>query len=305
MRLPFLLLCACLLVWHGTARAACTVQERTAVPFTLTGGHLLVPVTVNGIDASFVLDTGSQRSVVTPEAVQRLHLTLDKWVDTTMRGVGGIVEHANADPRSLTLGGVTLRPNALADIVSLSVGKLPSGYGGPAVDGLLGRDLLSRFDLQFDLAAHRLTLFAVHDCGGRFLPWRQPYAAVPATAVAGHALIVPITLDGHRLSALLDTGASATMVTLPGMMRLGLTEASMAAEPGAVARGIGPHARPMHRHRFASLEVGSETISRPVLWVAPVRVIPIVDALLGADWLAEQSRVWMSFATNQVFFIAR
>ena len=57
---------------------------------------------------SFVLDTGAERSMVSPQAVQRLHLALDKWVGTRMHGIGGIIEHPNADPRSLTLGGVPL-----------------------------------------------------------------------------------------------------------------------------------------------------------------------------------------------------
>jgi hypothetical protein len=58
----------------------------------------------------------------------------------------------------------------------------------------------------------------------------------------------------------------------------------------------------MHRHRFGILQIGSETESNPMLWVAPVRLTPIVDALLGADWLMAQRRVWLSFATSQVFF---
>jgi len=31
--------------------------------------------------------------------------------------------------------------------------------------------------------------------------------------------------------------------------------------------------------------------------------VPIVDALLGADWLETQQRVWISFATAQLFFV--
>ena len=34
---------------------------------------------------------------MTPDAVQRLGLVLDQWVGTTMHGVGGVVEHQNAD----------------------------------------------------------------------------------------------------------------------------------------------------------------------------------------------------------------
>ena len=167
---------------------------------------------------------------------------------------------------------------------------------------MLGRDFLSVFDLEFDIAARRLNLYDVPGCSGRFLPWTLPYASVPAETPMTHALILPIILDGHRLPALLDTGASASMITLPGMIRLGLTQTSLAGDPGGAVHGVGRQAPEMRRHRFASLQIGSETQRDPTLWVAPVRVGPVVDALLGADWLAMQRRVWVSFATSQVFF---
>ncbi len=302
MRLLSLVFLALLPGWQAAAHAACEVRERAAVPFSLTSGHLLVPLTVNGATGSFVLDTGAERSLVTPDAVRRLDLALDPWVGTTMRGVGGVVEHQNADPRSLTLGGVALRRHTITHDTSLTVGALPEMGVGGQVDGLLGRDFLSVFDLELDISAHRLTLHDVQGCGGRFLSWTLPYASVPAETPMTHALILPIILDGHRLTALFDTGASASMIVLPGMIRLGLTPALLAADPGAAVRGLGRQAVEMHRHRFASLQIGGVAQRDPVLWVAPVRVAPIVDALLGADWLALQQRVWISFATSQVFF---
>jgi hypothetical protein len=302
MRLLLLLFFACLLDWQAAANAACELRERAEVPFTLTSGRLLVPLTVNGITANFVLDTGAERSLVTPDAVQRLGLVLDQWVGTTMHGVGGIAEHQNADTRSLMLGGVALQRHTITHDTSLTVGPLPQTGVGEPLDGLLGRDFLSVFDLQFDIAAHRLTVYDVPGCSGRFLPWTLPYASVPAETPMTHALILPITLDSRRLTALLDTGASASMITLPGMIRLGLTQTSLAGDPGSAVRGIGRQTPEMRRHRFASLQIGSETQRDPTLWVAPVRVTPFVDALLGADWLATQRRVWISFATSQVFF---
>ncbi len=302
MRLLPLLFFALLLGWQAPARAACEVRERAEVPFTLTSGHLLVPLTVNDIGATFVLDTGAERSLVTPDAVRRLDLALDQWVGTTMRGVGGVVEHQNADPRSLTLGGVALQRHTITHDTSFTVGALPQTGVGEPVDGLLGRDFLSVFDLDFDVLAHRLTLYDVRGCSGRFLPWTPPYTLVPAETPMTHALILPLTLDAHRLTALLDTGASASMLVLPGMIRLGLTPEALAGDPGSAVRGLGRQAVEMRRHRFASLQIGGVTQRDPVLWVAPVRIAPIVDALLGADWLAMQRRVWISFATSQVFF---
>jgi len=56
----------------------------------------------------------------------------------------------------------------------------------------------------------------------------------------------------------------------------------------------------MHRHQFAERRVGPVSTRNPVMWVAAAHVVPIVDMLLGADWLRTR-HVWVSFATKQLF----
>jgi hypothetical protein len=84
------------------------------------------------------------------------------------------------------------------------------------------------------------------------------------------------------------------------MTRLGLTPALLARDPGGNGSGIGPAPVFMHRHRFETLSVGPDTTPSPQLWVSAIRVVPIVDMLLGADWLRTR-HVWLSFATRQIF----
>ncbi|HEX3575677.1 MAG TPA: retroviral-like aspartic protease family protein [Rhodopila sp.] len=283
------------------AQAACILNERTSVALQAAGGTITVPVQVNGITATFILDTGAQRSVVTEQAARRLGLARDQWVGTTMSGVGGIQSRPNADPRSLSLGGVPLVRRTLNHDTSLTVGVLPGARGqDAAIEGLLGRDFLSLFDLDIDVPSRRLTLYQPTGCSGRFLPWSTHYAAIPITLPAEEAIVVPVTLDGRPLRALLDTGASSGLLAAPGMYKLGLDQARMAADPTGQISGLGPRVVTVHRHRFGSLTVGNEIIRAPFIWVEPVRLTPIVDMLLGADWLAAR-RVWISFATGQLF----
>lgn len=283
------------------ANAACSVDNQATIPLDASGGAITVPVEVNGIAATFILDTGAQRSVVTPAAVQRLGLARDEWAGTAMRGIGGIENRPNANPRTLTLGGVNLVRRTVHHDTSLTVGILPhTRAGNRVIDGLLGRDFLSLFDLDIDVAAHRLTLLQVRSCSGRFLPWSGTYAAVPVTTPAGNAMVVPVTLDGTPLRALLDTGASASLLAAPGIFRTGLRQSSLEGDPADQVSGLGPRTVTMHRHIFRSLQVGGQTIDAPVIWVAPIRLTPIVDMLLGADWVASR-RVWISYATRQLF----
>lgn len=288
------------------AMAACLLEVKATVPLTVTGGTIEVPVEVNGMSASMIPDTGAVRSIVTPEAIGRLGIARDAWVGSTISGVGGIgaIERPpNANPRTLSLGGVPLVRRTLNRDTSLAVGTIPRAHvGDHTIDGLLGRDFLSVFDLDLDFANRRLILYHVAGCSGRFLPWKDKYAVVPSAFVGQNGLIVPVTLDETPLRALVDSGAGGSVLAAPGMARLGTKLGSLEGDPSAQISGLGPRILTVHRHRFASLSIGDETMQSPALWVEPIRLQPTADMLLGVDWLARH-RVWISYQTQQ-FFVA-
>lgn len=294
-----LFLLAAILAWPARSMA-CTVRALATIPLDLAGTIVLAPVTVNGIQGSFILDTGASFTTVTPDAVARFNLELDEWTATTMRGIGGLERRRNANPRSVTLGGIPLARRSVARDSTLRVATLPHGGGGPRIDGLLGRDFLSAFDLALDLRNRTLTIHDVRDCSGRFLPWTEDYVSVSVENPAGTALVVPVRLDGVPLRALLDSGASQTLVAAPGMARLHLGLDRLDGDPRQTGTGLGPHAVTMWRHRFDSFVVGTDQLSAPVFLVAPVQLAPVSDMLLGADWLSRH-KVWISYATRALF----
>lgn len=301
-RLPSLCaLFALLAAIAGAAHAACRVEPLGTVPLQVSSGHILIAVAVNDIEAAFIMDTGAERTLMSEEAVRRLGLQRDGWVASAILGLGGGTQHPNALPRSLQLGGLALRRKTLTGDTSVTVGPLPvREVEGRPIAGLLGRDFLSPFDLDLDLPARRMTLNDVRGCGTWFLPWTVPYAAIPAATMAGNALVIQTQVEGRPMRTLLDTGASASLITAPGMFQLGLTPAMLAHDPGGNGAGVGPAPVPMRLHRFSELRIGPDVSQDPRIWVASVRVVPIVDMLLGVDWL-QSRRVWLSFATRQVF----
>lgn len=289
------------LLWPCMVSAACVVRQRASVSLEIVGTVVLTEVVVNGIPGTFILDTGAQLSVVTPDAVSHFGLALDQWTATTMRGVGGIERNRNADPRSVELGGVALHRRSLARDATLRVVTLPRGtVGGHKVDGLLGRDFLSAFDMDLDFPRRTLALYDVHGCTGRFLPWTDPYLSVPVDNPAESALLVPVELDGVPLLALLDSGASQTLVAARGMARLGLGLDRLRADPSHVVSGMGPHSVTVWQHKFKTLRIGDETFPAPSFPVTPIQLYPNSDMLLGADWLLGR-RIWISYATKQLF----
>lgn len=266
------------------------------VPLRMEGGVPTLRLMVNGEPARFVLDTGAARTVVSLDAVHRLGLPLDPWVGTTLEGVGGLQRHQDTAPQSIDLNGVPLRQAYLGATFSLAVGSLP--LSAP-VDGLLGRDLLDSFDLDIDLPQLRLTLYTVHGCAGAFLPWSQPYRG--ATAIPGYrdALVFASSLDTRLLRTIVDTGAGASLLTASGAVRSGFP--TVAHDPYARLSGVGPRRVVARLHRFTILSVAGVTSAAPSLLVTDLLLTPLVDLVLGDDWLRTH-RVWLSFATRRVFF---
>ncbi|MEJ1977197.1 MAG: retropepsin-like aspartic protease [Acetobacteraceae bacterium] len=181
----------------------------------------------------------------------------------------------------------------------MAVATIPEAIGGHVIAGLLGQDYLSTFDLDLDPTRHTLGLYDVSGCAGAFLPWTGRYTAIPASRPVRNILLLPVSVDGHPLQAELDSGASNSVVMAPGMLRLGLA-------PGgeAMLRGLGRGSVAAHTQHFAAVRIGDETLPGMTMLVAPIHGLRSVDMLLGADWLRTR-RVWLSWATNQVFVAAQ
>src|SRR5262249_10847973 len=80
------------------------------------------------------------------------------------------------------------------------------------VVGTLGPDIFSQFDVELDYAAKKLNLFSPDHCEGRVIYWQpKALAVIPMQVVSGH-VVVPVTVDGHRLKAAVDTGAALTIM---------------------------------------------------------------------------------------------
>ena len=275
--------------------AACQVRPRATLPIERAGTGILVPVTLNGITERFLLDTGAERSVIGLDAADRLHVARDEWVSTDIQGTGGRDRRRLGRPTSLSLAGLALHRHTVAADNSVVIGPLPEQVEGRPIAGLLGQDFLSPFDLDLDLAAGTLTLYEVEGCAGRFLPWRGGYQAVPAWRPVRNVLAVPLRVGTASLQALLDTGALHSVITLPGMIQLGLVA-------GGTDRvtGFGPGSLAAHMQPFGSVQVGALPPGPLDMVVAPIRTLRSLGALLGADWFSGR-HVWISWATNQVF----
>ncbi len=249
------------------------------VPIEVVDRRCLVSVLLDGHVARMVLDTGAEVTLVTRAAASRMGLRGDPWVSTTLRGAGGLLErHSNVAVRQAMVGDVPLlqgRPGG-----GLSVPVTSADLGG--ADGLLGGDVLQHFTLVIDVPGSRLALLTAPLAG-------RASGAAPLTLLGRDLLLAPVTLDGHRLVALVDTGSSTSLLTARGMVRMGLAPGQTRGDAVEELSGVGGRSEVVS-HRFSTFRIGGVTVRDPVFLTEAVPVAAY-DLVLGIDVLGRQQVV--------------
>jgi predicted aspartyl protease len=265
-------------------------RDPAMISIDAAAGRCIVPASLDAHPARLLLDTGSERSIVTHEAALRLGLRPDRWVATTMRGAGGRLERfANIDLARARAGDVALFQNAPGGGLSLAVTTADLGDA----DGLLGGDVLRHYTIDLDMRRGRLALRTA-------APAIKPHGAVPLQWLRRNLLLAPVRLDGHDLVALLDTGATTSLLNARGLFRMALTPSQTAHDPPVGVRAIGGTSA-ARLHRFADLRIGALTVAAPAVLIAPVAE-PAYDIVLGADILGRQ-RIILSYAALLLQFV--
>lgn len=137
----------------GSGQPIATAASSISVPIQIIENVILVPVTVNrSHGATFLLDTGAQYTVLTPELAGRLGLVIPPDAPTKSLAVFG--------GQRITVPFVRLPLVELGTgrIENIEVGVHAVAPDSPVVDGVLGNDVLGRFTMTVDRAARQLRL---------------------------------------------------------------------------------------------------------------------------------------------------
>ncbi len=241
---------------------------------------------MNRSDVPLVVDTGAGRTVLATSTVANLLLAHSQHEVTRLRGLGGTVSNADVYA-DIQLGGASF--NARLAEASL-----------PDIGGLVGGDMLSDYDVEFDLPHHRLKLWRESgSCGAADLPWTGPRATIPINVIGGEQVRVPVTIDGKTLDAMLDSGAGLSILRADAAQRLGVTGASLAGDPDITVRGVGSGVVGVRMHRFDAVTVGAMPIGAVPIAVGEAE-FGSADMLLGLDFLRAR-RVWLSYRIGLLF----
>lgn len=137
----------------GTVDHAMCLLGFTAVPLReLVTGHHLVEVALNGRKATFVLDTGANRSVLHTPYSAEFGLTEGVAVPGAAVGIGGAMRAKLVSFERLEIGTVTIRESRImtADLSQLT--KLLGPLAGRKIYGLIGQDVMKEHRAVIDVS---------------------------------------------------------------------------------------------------------------------------------------------------------
>jgi hypothetical protein len=172
----------------GQAGSACQLKLEATLPMTKVLSHYTVPVDIDGHSYPMMVDSGAERTTLEPGIADALHLAVDSDHATTTTGVGGSVGHEY--PRiipSLKIGSsewIDLR------VLAVSSGAVAPEAQASAPVGILGANVLSRYDVEFDFPGRTLSLYSASGCMGHFAPWQGDYQAYSADKTPGNRFIL-------------------------------------------------------------------------------------------------------------------
>ncbi len=239
------------------------LRMATSVPMAYdASGRPFVPVKIGTAKKFMLVDTGGGLSVIGQQTVDELGLDHVR-VAVAQYSVSGAYTDQAADASPFAIG------NLVAQHMQFMIDPDKSEFGGDAA-GVIGPTILRFYDVDFDFGANKFNLMLPDHCPGKVIYWpASGVAVVPmqVTKAVGH-IIVPVTLDGVKLNALIDTGASTTFVTsLVAESDFGLKPGAPDVPDAGPLKGA-PGAR-IYRHRFHSLSLEGIAVNNPDIDIVP------------------------------------
>jgi predicted aspartyl protease len=229
------------------AQPACGLNLIAKLDLTMTDeGRVTAPIGLNGKTFHPLVDTGAYGTIVSGAAAKKLgKKPILSMQDYYVGFAGNRINHY------ITVDETALGPLKLRNLTYM-VNERMTG-----LDGLLGGDYFSFFDIDLDFAKGRLNVFDAHHCAGQVVYWtRQPYAVVPfddhAHDFRFHHIVARVVLDGKEVQALIDTGAAYTVMSLEAAQDL------LNVDPAVLEKKRG-------RYPFKTLSLGGVTVMNPAV----------------------------------------
>jgi tetratricopeptide (TPR) repeat protein len=289
--------------------AKCQVGKVVELPITMAGLVPLVPVKINGRDAKFILDSGAFYSMMSAATAAEYDLKLKAAPDgLSVHGIGGFISTSVANVREFTVAGITIHD------VQFLVGGSEVGSSG-----ILGQNLLEKWDVEYDFAKGIVTLIKTDDCKNAVLAYwvapGQSFSAMDLTrmGIRDFHTIGEGYVNGMKIRVEFDTGAGTSVLTLKAAARAGVKTDSPGVVDAGYSRGIGRALAKQYIAPFASFKIGDgEEIKNARLRISDVD-LGDADMLLGADFFVShhvyiansQHKAYLTYNGGPIFNLSK
>ena len=270
---------------------ACKQTPVAVLPLLNEPTGLYVPLVIDGQPVKLLLDTGSAQSLLTSETVHRLGLPTERLLDDTdvligfaVEGIGGRRHIDRAWPHSIELGQTHLLGVAVSFVWSRNT------QWDPSADGILGMDILSRYDLDVDVGGARLALFEP----GSLCPPQGEARTSTTTLSQDLAVFGPrltARIGNQAFDTLIDTGTQRSSIMAHAAARL-VADGQAKGERFAVF-GIGTGHADAVMQNFASISLNNIVLRNLQLAVVSAPGLGELEIILGTDVLAHV-HLWLS-----------
>lgn len=276
------------------AFAGCDITTME-IPVRLVDHRPVATLVLNGVEVPMLVDSGAFFSVISPATATQLNLPLRPL------------------PPGMRLSGHTGRIEAKRTVVEkvglvgAELSNIPFIVGGnqlnAGIQGILGRNILSFADTEYDLAHGVVRLvFPKGDCADVNLAYWAGNAPVISTALHTRLrgethIYADAELNGRRVRALMDTGAPVTTLTRRGARLAGISESvwTPVGRVGGAGEGrVNSWSAVVERFEFGGQKVGNSRL----------RIDDVesddYDMIIGLDYFLAH-RIYVSRLQGQLY----
>lgn len=276
---------------------SCKLAGLGTLKVLMEGPRASIPVKINGSETRLWLDSGAFFNFMSAAQAAEFKLPKEPLPDGFfVTGIGGSYVPSLATVSDFELAGAKLHK------MQFVVG------GSDAGNGFLGANLLGVFDTEFDLAKGAVRLFHAKGCQGANLAYWGAGMAVGQIRKTSpgedhdYHIYGEVMVNGHRLTAMFDTGAPDSALNLEGARKAGIDLKAPGVISSEKVGGVGKQLRRTWIVRMQSIDLGGETIQN-----SPIRVIDDdsaglshEDMIIGMDFFLSH-HVLVSPSTNTIF----
>jgi predicted aspartyl protease len=276
--------------------AKCILQKLADLPVTMVGLRPVVSAKINGVDVKLFIDTGSFANTLNPEIAARIGLRLtDLPPEFQVEGLTGEARMRLARARDFTFLGAELHQAEF----------LVAEHGLGGADGLIGQQIMGKFDVEYDFAKGVARLFVPKDCPanaslGYWDPGRVGYIPIhpidaPQTDIVGEARV-----NGAKIRVVFDSGTPRSALTLDAARRAGVRLDAPGVEYAEVSGGAGDRVIDTWIAPFDSFSIGDETVKKTRLRLGRFE-LDDGDMLLGTDFFLSH-HIYVARSQNRLYF---